>query len=400
MTVGQPARPLTIRRALPTLGALGVLGPMGNDIFLPAMPLMAAWFLAPAAAIQFALGAMSVGMALGQLSIGIIADRVGRRRPMLFGVSLATVSAFAAAVAVNVTMLVIVSFLLGLGAASGMVVGRAVVSDIADGPDARRAFAILGALTGIGPIVGPLLGTVLLAVWGWQATFVALGIMAAGVLLAVLVVIPETLPLERRHTQPIRHYPSMMWSILRTRSYLVNATFIWLGFAMVFGYISASSFIVQSVLGWSPGAYSLVFAINGGSMAAFGMLTGVWAHRFSARFLLGCAMALQSTGAGLLVINLATGSNSPLVILPALWCIAVGMGFVFGPATGNALVDMHGKTGTALALMGAIQFLAGGIAAPLVGIAGETALWPITALVSVATVINLTVFFVGRKFTR
>lgn len=394
------SRPLSIRRALPTLGALGVLGPMGNDIFLPAMPIMAAWFLAPAAAIQFALGAMSIGMALGQLSIGIIADRAGRRRPMIAGVGLATLSAFAASAAPNVTLLVVASFLLGLGAASGMVVGRAVVADIANGPDARRAFAILGSLTGIGPVVGPLLGTVLLAVWGWQATFIALGLMAAGVLVAVLIEIPETLPVANRHTQPVRSYPALMARILATPSYLVNATFIWLGFAMVFGYISASSFIVQAILGWSPGAYSLVFAINGASMAVFGMLTGVWAHRFSARFLLGCAMLLQSMGAALLLINLASGANSPFVILPALWCIAVGMGFVFGPATGNALVDMRGKSGTALAVMGALQFVAGGIAAPLVGIAGETSLLPLTVLVSVCTAVNLTVFFVGRRFTR
>lgn len=391
---------LTIRRALPTLGALGVLGPMGNDIFLPAMPIMAAWFLAPASSIQFALGAMSVGMAVGQLSIGIIADRIGRRRPMIAGVLLATLSAFAAAIAPNVTTLIIVSFLLGLGAASGMVVGRAVVSDISEGPDARRAFAILGSLTGVGPVVGPLLGTVLLAVWGWQSTFVVLGIMASAVLVAVLVVIPETLPAERRHTQPYRSYPAMMWSILRTPSYLVNATFIWLGFAMVFGYISASSFIVQAIIGWGPGVYSLIFAINGGSMAVFGFLTGVWAHRFSARFLLGCSIALQAVAALLLLVNLASGANSPWLILPALWCIAVGMAFVFGPATGNALAEMQGRTGTALAVMGGLQFVAGGIAAPLVGIAGETSMWPLTALAVGCTVVNLLVFSFGRAYTR
>lgn len=389
-----------MRRALPTLGALGVLGPMGNDIFLPAMPIMAAWFLAPAASIQFALGAMSIGMALGQLSIGVIADRVGRRTPIIAGVLLATASAFAAAVAPNVTLLIIACFLLGLGAASGMVVGRAVVSDISTGAEARRAFAILGSLTGIGPVVGPLLGTVLLAVWGWQATFITLGILAAAVTVAVIVQIPETLATTDRHTMPYRSYPALMWSILRTPSYLVNAAFIWLGFAMVFGYISASSFIVQVILGWSPAVYSLVFAINGGSMAVFGMLTGVLAHRFSGRFLLGIALTLQVLAAALLMLNLALGSNSPFVILPALWCIAVGMAFVFGPATGNALADMQGKTGTALAVMGALQFVAGGIAAPLVGIAGESSLWPLTALVVMCSVAGAVVFFAGRRFTR
>ncbi len=312
-----------------------------------------------------------------------------------------------------------------------MVVGRAVVSEISEVPEVLFALAILGSLTGVGPVVGPLLGTVLLAVWGWQSTFVVLGIMASAVLVAVLVVIPETLPAERRHTQPYRSYPAMMWSILRTPSYLVNATFIWLGFAMVFGYISASSFIVQAIIGWGPGVYSLIFAINGGSMAVFGFLTGVWAHRFSARFLLGCSIALQAVAALLLLVNLASGANSPWLILPALWCIAVGMAFVFGPATGNALAEMQGLKGRGqrhqlqgspaasvrplmwqtplwasntrrrtLAGMGGLQFVAGGIAAPLVGIAGETSMWPLTALAVGCTVVNLLVFSFGRAYTR
>lgn len=393
-------RLLSVRRALPTLGALGVLGPMGNDIFLPAMPIMAAWFLAPAASIQLALGAMSVGMAVGQLCVGVIADRFGRRKPMLAGVLLAMLSSIAAAISPTVPMLVAACFFLGLGAASGMVVGRAVVADIAEGTEARRAYGILGSLTGIGPVVGPLLGTVLLAIWGWQATFVALGLMAGGVAVAVFIRIPETLPRAEWHTTQYRAYPKMMWGILRTKSYLVNSLFIWLGFALMFGYISASSFVIQEILGWGPALYSLVFAINGGSMAAIGLLTGVLAHRFSARLLLGCGIGLHLFAATLLVSCVISGVPSPFLILPALWCITVGMAFLFGPATGNALAEMRGQSGTALALMGALQFLAGGIAAPLVGIAGEASLVPLATLAVVCSVGNFLAFNLGRRFTR
>lgn len=390
---------LSIRRSLPTLGALGLLGPMGNDIFLPAMPIMAAWFLAPGTAIQFALGAMSIGMASGQLAVGVIADRVGRRGPMLLGALLATASAFGAALAPNVTVLTGATFLLGLGAASGMVVGRAVVSDIATGAEARRAFAILGALTGIGPVLGPLLGTLLLSLWGWQSTFITLGIMGAAVTIAVLIQIPETLPVELRHSNRYREYPRLMLAILRTPSYLVNASFIWIGFAMIFGYISASSFVVQSILGWTAAQYALVFAINGASMALVGVLTGVLAHRVGARTLLGTAIALQLCAAVMLLASVVTATISPFLLLPAMWCIVVGMGLIYGPATSNALTEMQGRSGTALALMGAIQFAIGGVVAPIVGLAGELSIVPLSALAVVCAGTNTLTFALGRRYT-
>lgn len=395
------AKPLpTLRQLMPVLGGIGLLGPMANDTFLPALPAMAAWFAVPGSTVQLALGMMSVGMAVGQLGMGMLADRLGRRGPLLFGALLTTASAAAAALSGNVVLLIVACALLGFGSSSGMVIGRAIASDLAQGVEAQRAFAILGSLTGIGPVLGPLLGIIALAIWGWQGTFGMLTAFAAIATVVVFFTIPETLPAHARHTNQLRRYPGMLWSILCTRSYLSNSLLIWLGFGLTFGYISASSFVVQVILGWSSGVYALVFAINGLSMTAVGMLTGVLSHRLPRRTLLLAGVSAQLLGAILLSAALLGATPAPFLLLPGMWTIAIGMGFIFGPATAGAMVEMRDSSGTALALMGALQFAVAGITAPLVGVAGESSILPLAALALLCSLGGLITLILGRAYTR
>jgi len=366
------------------LGFIGMLGPFGTDAYLPALPAMADDLHVTNAHVEITLSAFTIGMAIGQLVLGSLSDRLGRRIVLLGGGLLIMCASTAAAFAPNVEMLIILCFVMGLMAAAGIVGGRAVVADLTHGPAATRPFAILGMTVSIGPIIGPIGGAALMAVGGWRSIFVGLALFAAIATVGILLYVPESLPVEKRHAGGLSTTFKNAKRILKTRSYLTYAVVIWFGFGMMFAYISSSSFIVQNNLGWNASAYASVFGFNGVGIIITSFLSARLVKTISPRRLLLVGVSMQAVGAVALVLISATGSISPFTVLPALFVVATAMGFVFGPATALAMVEVRFASGTALALMGSLQFLAAAIAATLVGIVSSNALVSFTVVASAA----------------
>jgi DHA1 family bicyclomycin/chloramphenicol resistance-like MFS transporter len=366
------------------LGFMGMLGPFGTDAYLPALPDMALELHVPAAHIEITLSAFTIGMAIGQLVLGSLSDRLGRRVVLLGGGTLIAFTSTAAAFAPNAEVLIVLCFVMGLMAAAGIVGGRAVVADLTHGPAATRPFAILGMTVSIGPIIGPIGGALLMGVGGWRSIFVGLAIFAAIATIGIFFFVPESLPLERRHAGGLLTTFKNASRIFATRSYLTYAVVIWFGFGMMFAYISSSSFIVQNNLGWSPSAYAAVFGFNGVGIIVTSFLSARLVKRMEPRRILLVGVAMEAIGALALIAISISGVVTPFTVLPALFVIATAMGFVFGPATALAMVEVRFASGTALALMGSIQFLAAAIAATLVALVSSNALVSFTIVATTA----------------
>ncbi len=377
------------------LGFMGMLGPFGTDAYLPALPEMATDLHVTSAHVEITLSAFTIGMAIGQFVLGSLSDRLGRRRVLLGGGSLIMLASLAAAFAPNVEVLIVLCFVMGLMAAAGIVGGRAVVADLTHGPAATRPFAILGMTVSIGPIIGPIGGALLMGVGGWRSIFVGLAIFAAIATVGILLFVPESLPVEKRHAGGLATTLENAARILKTRSYLTYAVVIWFGFGMMFAYISSSSFIVQNNLGWSPSAYASVFGFNGVGIIVTSFLSARLVKTIAPRRILLVGVFMQAVGAVALVVIAVTGWVSPFTVLPALFVVATAMGFVFGPATALAMVEVRFASGTALALMGSLQFLAAAIAATLVGIVSANALVSFTVVASVAAALVVTAVIYG-----
>lgn len=357
---------------LGALGALTMLGPFGTDAYLPALPSIRTDLAAAAGATQLTLTGYSVGMAIGQLVAGPVSDAIGRRRPLLAGSAGMVVGGLIGALAGNLVILVIGCFVMGVCAAVGIVAGRAVVADLASGPALTRGYALLGTLTGLGPVLGPLGGVALMTLFGWRGIFAGLAVAAAACCAAVAAIVPESLPPSRRVRGGLRAMAGNAGTALRSRGYLCGATVIWFGFGGLFAYIAASAFVVQAVLGFSPTVYSIVFAANGIGLIVAGLVCARLTGRCPDRTLIGIGLAMESAGMLLVAVATVGGWVSPLTILPGMFLIAASMGFIFGPATSSALAGLRHVAGTALAILGAIQFVVAGVVSPLVELRPDT----------------------------
>lgn len=381
-----------VRAAAPTLaapmlialGALTMLGPFGTDAFLPALPVMADALNAHGGRVQLSLTGFTLGMAFGQLIAGPLGDGIGRRGPLLVGSAIMAVGGVGASFSPDLVVLVVCCAVMGLGASFGMVLSRAVLSDLAEGPQLTRSFALLGTLTSLGPILSPIFGVAVMALWGWRAIFVGLGVLAAICLVLVAVLVPETHPAALRVRHPFRSLPRNVATALRSRTYLGGALVLVFGFAAQFSYIAGSPFLLQSILGLSPLWYSIVFGINGVGMILAGLLAARLAGRWSERRILALGLGTQAAGAAVVLATVLAGAVTVFTLLPALLLIGSSMGLVMGPASSYALHGLRHVAGTALAVIGAAQFVGAGIVSPLVEIGGNKNPLPFAIVVSVS----------------
>jgi DHA1 family bicyclomycin/chloramphenicol resistance-like MFS transporter len=349
------------------LGALQGLGPLALDTYLPALPTIAQDLGASTSATQLTLTATLLGLALGQVVFGPLSDAYGRRRPLLVGLTLYVAASVACAVAPNVQVLIGLRAVQGFAAAAGAVTAMAVARDSSNGNAMARLFSALMLVTGAAPVLAPVLGGQLLLLTSWRGIFAMLAVVGAVLLVVGSLRLPETLPPVARHGGGLPHTLRTFRGLVRDRGFVLPLGTLVLACAGLFGYLAGSPFLLQDVHGLSPRAYSGVFAVNTLGLIALSQVSGRVVHRTGPGVLLLVGTSICALGGlGLLASTLAGAGL--VAILPSLFCLVAGMGLIFPNASTIAL-SRHGEAaGSASALIGLGQFLAGAVAAPLVGV--------------------------------
>ncbi|MGV9451070.1 multidrug effflux MFS transporter [Streptomyces sp. NPDC003635] len=379
------------------LGGLTATPPLAMDMYLPALPQVTEALSAPAATVQLTLTACLAGMALGQLVVGPMSDRWGRRRPLLIGLAVYVLATALCAVAPTVEFLVAFRLAQGLAGAAGIVIARAVVRDLYDGVAMARFFSTLMLISGVAPIVAPLIGGQILRVTDWRGVFVVLtvvGVALAGVVWARL---PETLAPADRHSGGVGEALRSMRGLLADRAfagYMLTGGF---AFAALFAYISASPFVIQEIYGASPQTFSLLFGLNSIGLVVVGQINGkVLVGRVSLDSVLavGLGVVLLAAAALLLMSAGAFGEVGLVPVAAALFVLMSAMGVTLPNTQTLALLRTKQAAGSASALLGTSSFLIGAVASPLVGVAGEGTAVPM-AVVQLAAALVASACFVG-----
>ncbi|KUO04142.1 multidrug effflux MFS transporter [Streptomyces caeruleatus] len=377
------------------LGGLTATPPLAMDMYLPALPEVTRSLHAPAATVQLTLTACLAGMALGQLVVGPMSDRWGRRRPLLTGLAVYVVATALCALAPTVEFLVAFRLAQGLAGAAAIVIARAVVRDLYDGVAMARFFSTLMLISGVAPIVAPLIGGQVLRVTDWRGVFVVLTVV--GVLLAALVwrQLPETLAPEDRHGGGVGEALRAMRGLLADRAFTGYTLAGGFAFAALFAYIAASPFVIQEIYGASPQTFSLLFGLNSVGLVAVGQINGkVLVGRVSLDRVLGVGLTVVILAAtALLLMSLDVFGEAGLVpVAAALFVLMSAMGVTLPNTQALALLRTKDAAGSASALLGTSSFLIGAVASPLVGIAGEDTAVPMAVVQLAAALVALACF--------
>ncbi|MFI6701880.1 multidrug effflux MFS transporter [Streptomyces sp. NPDC050509] len=377
------------------LGGLTALPPLSMDMYLPALPEVTRSLGTAAATAQLTLTACLAGMALGQIVVGPMSDKFGRRRPLMFGMVVYVIATAICAFAPTVELLIGFRLLQGLAGAAGIVIARAVVRDLYDGVEMARFFSTLMLISGVAPVIAPVIGGQVLRLTDWRGIFVVLTVVGVLLTLVVWKWLHETLPPERRHSGGVGQALRTMRGLLADRVFTGYTLAGGLAFAALFAYVAASPFVVQEIYGASPQTFSLLFGVNSIGLIAVGQINGrVLVGRVSLDRVLGFGL-LVITGAALALLLMTAGVFGDVGLFPVaagLFVLMSAMGLAMPNTNASALMRAPHAAGSASALIGTASFLIGAIASPLVGIAGEETAVPMAVVQLVCAVGALAAF--------
>ena len=373
------------------LGMLSTFGPISLDLYLPSLPELATDLDTSVSSAQLTITACLLGLALGQVVAGPLSDQFGRRRPLLIGLVCYLLMSLACAFSPTIELLLVLRLLQGLAGAAGLVIARAVARDLYEGRELLVFFSRLILVSGLAPVVAPVLGGQLARVTDWRGIFVVLAGFGLVLLLAGLLGVPESLPPQRRSAGGLHDNLTGFRELLGDRLFLGAAFASGLAGAAMFAYIAGSTFVLQQIYGLSPQGFSYAFGLNALGIMAMSQVGAQLARSRPAVQVLGTGLVMNLLGALGVLLSVVTGAGlAPLLV--ALWVMVSAVGLVFPTATTIALADYPHQAGRASSLLGLGQYIAGAVAAPLVGLAGEATAVPLGVVVVGASLLAGLVF--------
>jgi MFS transporter, DHA1 family, multidrug resistance protein len=375
-----------VARLVLILGALTAFGSMSIDMYLPAFPQIARDLEVPIGTVQLSISAYLIGMAAGQLFYGPLADRFGRRMPLLCGLALYVVSAVGCACVRTGEGLLYWRVVMAVGGGAGLVISRAVVRDLYDTAEAARMFSLLMLVMGAAPILAPIAGGQLMLVTGWRGIFGFLGVFGTVSLVAAAAVLPETLPAERRIRRNLAEMTIIYGHLLRNRRYLCYAITLGCVAGVNFSYIAGAPFLFIELHGVSPQQFGFFFGANACGLIGASQVNRRLLRRFSARRILNAALGVNAASAILLTVAGMTGIGGfPAQVALIFVCLCT-TGLLYPNVTALALAPFDKAAGSASALLGTIQYSIGATAGAFVGLLHNNTAVPMIATMAVCGV--------------
>ncbi|HEY1238475.1 MAG TPA: multidrug effflux MFS transporter [Solirubrobacterales bacterium] len=363
------------------LGALTGIAPLSIDAYIPGLPELTSDLGGSASAGQLTLTAFLLGLALSQVVAGSISDSIGRRTPVLAGLIAYLVSSLLCGLAPEIWTLTFLRLVQGAAAGVGFVIARAIVRDLYTGSSGARMFARLVLVSGVAPVIAPIIGGQLLRLTSWRGLFVVFALISAAILAVANLVLVETLPEHLRHEPGIRTKLRVFRRLLGDRTFLPYALVGSLGFAAMFSYIAGAPFVLEDIHGLSPQEFSLVFAANALGLVAFSQVGGRVIDRVGPMPPLRAGALMSAAGGAITLLSVVLGGAlAPLLI--GLWLMVSAIGLIVPTSTALALAHQGERAGSASALYGLGQFGLGAVLAPLAGVAGNHSALPMAITIA------------------
>lgn len=350
-------------RIVPLAAVFTALGPLSTDVYLPLLPQVSETFGTAAAAATGTITAVLLGLAVGQLIGGSLSDQRGRRPVVLAGLIAFVAMTALSALAPSMPVLIAVRFLAGIAAALGFVVARAMVADSLHGIELARGYALLGAITGVTPVIAPIFGGLLALVLDWRGVFLALAVVGVAILAIGWVKVPETLPADKRGETGMLSALTDLGTLFKHRAFMSYVLMLACAGGMLFAYIGSSSFVLEDGFGLSPTVYSAVFALNSLGIFVWALIGRRLVRRLGPQRLLWLGQTLTFVGSAITLSGLLVQSL-PVILAGLLFGIGPNT-LCFANATAIGFSISPARAGAASALLGISGFLIGGLLAPL-----------------------------------
>ncbi|MCC8145226.1 MAG: multidrug effflux MFS transporter [Bacteroidales bacterium] len=336
------------------LSLLTALEPLSIDMYLPAFIPISKTFGTTLAAVQLSLTAFLGGFAIGQLFWGPLADKFGRKKPILISLGIFIAASIACIYVKTIEQLWVMRFIQALGGCGGVVISRAVVTDYFEPSKTLKIFTLLALIMSIAPIVGPLIGNAILTPFNWEGIFWVMVFLGIGLVLLTLFFLPETY--KRVNRKPVGNVFNNYIHILKIKKFTFYALVAGVANGALMVYVGNAPYLIMEYGQLSGNTFSIIFAINALGLMIASYLTNVFQKYTTTQRLVKYALTVMSVTSILLMIAIFIHSNI-YIILSILFVFIFPIGILFPATTELAMKPFTDNSGSASALFGSIQLL-------------------------------------------
>jgi MFS transporter, DHA1 family, multidrug resistance protein len=343
---------------------VAAVSPLAINIFLPSIPKLIDYFKTDYATAQLGLSLFLAAMSVLQLIIGPMSDKYGRRPVMIGGIVM-----FLAGTGICLIAPSIHIFLFGrlvqAFAVAGIVLSRAIVRDLVSREKAASAIGYVTMGMAVAPMIGPAIGGLLDELYGWQSSFILLGVLGLIALGFVVTNIPET---------NVSRGASLKAQLANYRLLLIMPAF-WLyaltgatSAGVFFGFLGGAPALASGPLGLSPSSYGLWFAITAFGYVVGNFISGRFSESQGIRRMIIMGTLIALSGCAMPFLLFPTIGVSSLALFGPMLLVGIGNGMALPNATAAAVSVRPEAAGAASGLMGALQTAFGAILSSICGI--------------------------------
>ncbi len=347
--------------ALPAAGTLCI------DMYLPAYNSMAHTFHVSAGVINLSIAIYLIGFALGQLIYGPLADRFGRKKPLIAGLILFAIASLICVFAPNFDIFLVGRLLQAIGVSSSMVLCATIITDLYAEAKRTRMLALTLAVKIISPTLAPLLGGLIIAKFHWQVIFLVLALIGSLMLIAVFYLIPKTTAVQNKNALQLSLQYMNLKRVLKNRLFIGYSIGLGLVYAVIYAWITLSPGLLITHFHVSPQHFGLYYmfpalgaTIGALTIAKFSNKCCLIKHSF---------MALSITTLFVLLFALLHNHiATPLILVLLVAGIFFGCGMCRPLLTSGALGQFADIRGFSSSIIGFIQTIFGAAMGLITGI--------------------------------
>ncbi|MBC3796114.1 multidrug effflux MFS transporter [Acetobacterium tundrae] len=385
LEVGNKQKYLGNKGLIVFMALMNMFVPLSTDMYLPALPSMNSYFGSSSAVTNLTLSAFFFFYAIGILFWGPLSEKYGRKPILIVGSILYAASSIACALSINIYFLIAARILQGIGSGAITSVSMAVVKDSYSGKKRESILAICQSITGLAPMIAPIIGGLILSFSTWRGSFWTLSLISL-VNLGFSLLFQETLKDEDRYTGTLFGSFGRLIIVSKNKSFIIPAFIFALSTLPFMGYIAVSSYIYVDYFGLSAQVYSYFFAANALLSIAGPFIYVKFLSNMDKKLFASIILAI-ATLSGVLVMTL--GTLTPLLFWASFIFMSVA-GTVMRPFSTNLLLDQQeSDTGSASSVIGTLFTVFGSIGMSLASISWGNIVFGLGLLITVFSLLSL-----------
>ena len=387
----------TSKGMIMTLVLMTITGAIAVDVSIPVLTEVASEFGLKASSGQLIISAFLIGYAIGQIPGGLLGDRLGRLPIIYAGFILYTLAGFMTAWASSMEIILIARFFQGIGASIGTVLGRATIRDISKGKELARNMSLIVTVLGVGTLLAPIIGSALVAIWSWKATFMVSPFLGIVILLLMPFFMYETL--DKSHAQK-NIVQQLRYSI---SSFLSSPQSIWgtlitaLAFAGYMNLLASTSNIIVDIYGYPATYVGSIFGLACLSYVAGAFINRKLVTQYGTLKMLGVAMFIYGISSLLLAWVTWKGSIDIVPLWIILSIYLSGLGFMLPNAAAITIDPLPKSAGFAASILGTTQI---GVAAGVTAYTStlyQSTITTTTGVIATSGILAVLVFLIGKR---